>query len=214
MTLARAAVHPSFGVIAKSVEQVQRRIRARTLAVRIRAACRRRSRARPLRSPTRKVCRAIAPRGTPGVGQPRLRSGNDEHRSETPERRLHLPIGRIVDRRAVDHERVRVVVRREDVARRAPDALFVLLHRQPRLPDRDDDLLGVGRAQPEGDATVGADVRRLDRRRPRPPPRPAGRRLRGRRVAASPAAPPSARRTRTSRRERRSRRSIVEACRG
>ena len=38
------------------------------------------------------------------VWQPRLRSGNGEHRPGTPERRLNLPIGWIVDARAIDDE--------------------------------------------------------------------------------------------------------------
>ena len=133
-------------------------------ARRSRPVCRRRSRGRRWRRPSdrRDARPRRAERRAP---EATARTRHDEHALETAERRLHLPVRRVAHRRAVDHQRVRVDVGRHRIAGDAPDALFVLLHRQPLSANRDSDFLRVGRAKTERHALVAANFRRLDRRR-------------------------------------------------
>ena len=132
MTLAAAAVHPALGIVAETVQQIQHGIRPRRGADRSRAACRRRSRDRRWRPRSGSVTRDRAARHA-RRRKPRFRPRHDEHRLEAAEATSAPAVRRVVDRRAVDDERVGVVVRRERLGRHAPHALLVLLHRQ-RLP--------------------------------------------------------------------------------
>src|SRR6476620_3968332 len=99
-----------------------------------------------------------AARNTSG-GKPWLWNGNCKHALETSERRLQLAICRIVDRGAVDHQRVVVDVRVHRIACEAPDTLFILLHRQLLATHRHRDFLGVWRAKAERHSSVRCDLR-------------------------------------------------------
>ena len=79
---------------------------------------------------------------------------------------LHQRIGGVHQADAVGGERVTVKIRLQRAGGDAPDALLVFLHGQAlRALAGEKDFLGVGKAESEGDALVGVNLRRLKRLR-------------------------------------------------
>ena len=190
MTLAAAAVHPAFGIVAEAVQEIEHGIGLRALGL---IAGRRVDQEIAIVVGDGRVERMTGDRAArhAGRGQPGLRPGEHEHRLRGPETGLELAIDGIVDVRAVDREGVGVIVGGQHVARRGPHTLGILLHRQPGRPEHHRDLPRIRSPHPERHPAIGGDLGRLDRRRAtaaaagarwRRRCRRAGRRWRGRRL--------------------------------
>ena len=132
----------------------------------------------------------MAPRGT-SAREAKVRSGDAEHRWCRPKRSA-LTVGRIVDRRAADDQRIGIDVGLQDIAGDAPHALSSFSMAGARRSRGD--LLRVGRAEAEGDPALGGDLGRFDRRRAPAAAPPGRRRRRGAGRGWGGAAVPSARR--------------------
>ena len=77
---------------------------------------------------------------------------------------LEERVGGVVQGDAVGGKRIGVDVGLQGVGGGRPDALFVLFHGDALADAGDEDFLGVGGAEAEGDLAVGGDFRRLDGR--------------------------------------------------
>jgi hypothetical protein len=73
---------------------------------------------------------------------------------------LHHGVARVDQTNAIDDERVAIKIRLQRVRRDAPDALFILLHRQSRRAlVAEEDLLRIGSAEAESDPAVRVYLR-------------------------------------------------------
>src|SRR5260370_22577380 len=100
----------------------------------------------------------------PGKGR---RSGNVTYARPTEEVGLGDVIGRIEQAHSIGDDRVAVIIRSERLGGHAPDALIVLLHGQGlgSAFDEDGDFFVVGPTEAKGYASIGANLRRDQRRR-------------------------------------------------
>src|ERR1019366_6842842 len=74
---------------------------------------------------------------------------------------LEQRVGGIVQGDAVGGKRIRVNVGLQGVGSGRPDALFILLHGNALADAGDEDFLGIGGAETEGDLAVGGNFRGL-----------------------------------------------------
>src|SRR6266704_417575 len=101
--------------------------------------------------------------GLPGKGR---WSGHVNYARPTEEVGLGDVIGRIEQAHAIGDDRVAVIIRSERLGGHAPDALIVFLHRQGGSAfDEDGDFFVVGPTETKGYASIGANLRRDQRRR-------------------------------------------------
>src|SRR5260370_41244794 len=100
----------------------------------------------------------------PGRGR---RSGNVNYDRPTEEVGLGDVIGRIEQAHSIGDDRVAVIIRSERLGGHAPDALIVLLHGDGlgSAFDEDGDFFVVGPTETKGYASIGANLRRDQRRR-------------------------------------------------